>query len=133
MARTSKPWQTPGVVFNPAASRGLQKGIDQLVSVVRPTLGPLPRMTVDGQNVRTRQPELLDDGAVIARRLIQLPNREADMGAMYLRQLLWKIHETVGDGTATAAVLFHTVYKECVRYLAAGGSLVLNKKGSQVM
>ena len=124
MARTSKPWQRPGVVFNPAASRGLQKGIEQLVSIVRPTLGPLPRLTVDGHNVRTRRPELLDDGAVIARRLVQLPDRDADMGAMYLRQLLWKIHETVGDGTATAAVLFHVVYKESVRYLVAGGNLV---------
>ncbi len=128
MARTSKPWQTPGVVFNPTVSNEFQKGIDQLVRLVRPTLGPLPRFTVDGHNVRTRRPELLDDGAIIARRLIQLPNRNQDMGAMYLRQLLWKIHEVVGDGTATAAVIFDVVYRESVRYLAAGGSLVNLRK-----
>jgi chaperonin GroEL len=59
---------------------------------------------------------------VIARRIIQLQNREEDMGAMYLRQVLWSLHEKVGDGTTTAAVMFQTIYNEGIRYVVAGGN-----------
>lgn len=120
MTRTSNPWQPPGVVFNPATYQGIQRGINQLVAAIRPTLGPLPRFVVNW-NDGTSRPELLDNGALIARRIIQLPNREADMGAMYLRHLLWRLHETTGDGTATAAVLFGAVYNHGLRYVVAGG------------
>jgi chaperonin GroEL len=44
------------------------------------------------------------------------------MGAMYLRQVLWSLYETAGDGTATAAVIFKTIYDEGIRYMVAGGS-----------
>jgi len=67
-------------------------------------------------------PELLDDGGVIARRILELPDRDEDMGAMFVRHLLWHLHEKVGDGTATAAVLFQSIYNQGVRYLAAGGN-----------
>jgi len=69
-------------------------------------------------------PELLDDGGVIARRIIQLPNRDEDMGAMFIRHLLWRLHERVGDGTATAAVLFQSVYNQGVRYVVSGGNAI---------
>jgi chaperonin GroEL len=73
-------------------------------------------------SVSSRPPELLDSGAVIARRIIQLAEKDADMGAMFLRQVLWRIHEEVGDGTVTAAVLFQSIYDQGVRYISAGGN-----------
>jgi chaperonin GroEL len=99
----------------------MQRGIDQLVSAIRPTLGPLPRYVVN-TTAQNDRPELLDNGAVIARRIFQIRDRQADVGAMYLRNLLWHLHETTGDGTATAAVLFQAIYSGGVRYIAAGGS-----------
>jgi chaperonin GroEL len=113
--------QTPKVVFQPTAYTHLQRGVNQLLEAIRPTLGPYPRIvasTVANKDV----PELLDDGGVIARRVIQLADRDADMGAMYIRHMLWRVHETVGDGTATAAVLFQIIYNEGLRYIAAGGN-----------
>ena len=59
---------------------------------------------------------------MIARRIIELPNRDEDVGAMFIRHVLWRLHEKVGDGTATAAVLFQSVYNQGVRYVVAGGS-----------
>jgi chaperonin GroEL len=120
MARTAKSWQTPRVIFNPAAYRGMQRGINQLANAIRPTLGPLPRLVID-KHFGADLPEAIDSGAVIARRIIQLPDRQADVGAMYLRNLLWRLHETAGDGTATAAVLFQSIYNHGVRYVVAGG------------
>ncbi len=112
----------PGVVFQPRAYHGLQKGINQMVDVVRPTLGPRPR-TIAVENVsREKMPELLDNAGLITRRIIQLPDRDADMGAMLIRHLLWRLHEEAGDGTATAAVLFQTVFNRGVHYIAAGGN-----------
>lgn len=65
-------------------------------------------------------PEILDTGAIIARRIIELPNPDEDMGAMYLRSLLWRVYEEVGDGTASTAVMFSSIYNEGLRYIKSG-------------
>jgi len=122
MGKHRPKWQTPGVVFQPRVYQGLQKGINTIADAIRPTLGPLPRFVVNEKQSKVGRPEFLDDGAVIARRIIQLQNREEDMGAMYLRQVLWSLHEKVGDGTTTAAVMFQTIYNEGIRYIVAGGN-----------
>lgn len=111
------------VVFQPQSYEGVQRGIDQIVSAIRPTLGPLPRF-IAIERVRgttTITPEILDDGAIIARRIIQLVDRDDDVGAMFIRNVLWRLHESVGDGTATAAVIFQSIIKGGARYIAAGG------------
>ena len=118
----------PAVVFQPETYQGMQRGIDQLVDAIRPTLGPLPRLVALERPANHKAPELLDNGGVIARRILALPDRRADMGAMYLRHLLWRVHEQVGDGTATTAVLFQTIYNEGVRYIVAGGSPMMLRR-----
>jgi len=100
----------------------MQRGINQIVEAIRPTLGPRPRMVAIDHASSDKMPELLDDGGVIARRITQLPDRDEDMGAMFIRHLLWRLHERVGDGTATAAVLFQSVYNQGVRYIVSGGN-----------
>jgi chaperonin GroEL len=117
--------RTPQVVFQPEAYRGMQRGINQMVEAIRPTLGPLPRFVAIDWAAERRTPELLDNGAAIARRILELPDRDADMGAMFLRHVLWQVHEKVGDGTATTAVLLQSIYNRGVRYLASGGNAML--------
>ncbi|MBN1311484.1 MAG: chaperonin GroEL [Anaerolineae bacterium] len=121
MAKRQNNQQTPQVVFQPRVYKGMQKGIGILVNAIRPTLGPIHRVVAIEKEAKIGKPELLDNGATIARRIIQLQNREEDMGAMYVRNILWRMHETVGDGTATAAVMFQTIYDEGMRYIVAGG------------
>jgi chaperonin GroEL len=113
--------KTRRVVFQPAAYRGMQRGINQIVDAIRPTLGPRPRIVAIDRVLDNKMPELLDNGGVIARRIIQLANRDEDVGAMFIREVLWQLHDQVGDGTATAAVLFQSVYNAGIRYLASGG------------
>src|SRR5262249_33175485 len=110
------------VVFQPAAYKGMQRGINKMVNLLRPTLGPTPCVVAIDRLTRTQMPELLDNGGVLARRMIELPDRDEDMGAMFTRNLIWRLHETVGDGTATAAVLFQAIYNRGLRYIAAGGN-----------
>ncbi len=92
------------------------------MNLLRPTLGPHPRTVINDRGSPHQSFEVLDSGGTIVRRLIELPDAGADVGAMYLRNLLWRLHERVGDGTATAAVLFDAVYNGGYHYLAAGGS-----------
>ncbi len=130
-AASTSSWSAPGVVFQPQVGHGFKRGIDALVSAIRPTLGPLPR-TVVLPRATSGSPEILDNGAVIARRILQLPDRDADAGAMFLRQLLWRQYEREGDGTATAAVLFQAVYDRGLAYLAAGGNAMRLRFGLEV-
>lgn len=116
------------VVFQPATYQGMQRGINQLVEAIRPTLGPLPRIVALEKSDRAKSPELLNSGGVIARRIIQLPDRDADVGAMFLRHVLWRMHEQVGDGTATTAVLFQSIFNQGVRYIVAGGNAMLLRR-----
>ena len=110
---------TPRVIHQPATAAGMQRGIRQMVAAIRPTLGPLHGHSVFENLGKI---ELLDDGGTIARRIIQLGDRNQDMGAMFIRQMLWQLREKTGDGTATAAVMFETVYNEGLRFIAAGGN-----------
>ena len=116
------------VVFEPAASWGLRRGINQMVDAVKPTLGPHPRHTALEKFARDRSPELLDDAGTIARRVIQLADRDADMGAMLVRHALWRMRERMGDGAATAAVLLASVYNQGLTYLASGGNAMQLRK-----
>jgi chaperonin GroEL len=51
--------------------------------------------------------------------------------------MLWTLHEQFGDGTATAAVLFQSIYNQGVTYITAGGSAMMLRrhleKGAQVV
>lgn len=114
--------RTREVVFQPRTYRGFQRGINQIAAAIRPTLGPRPRIVAIQRILDQRMPEMLDNGGVIAQRIIQLPGWDEDVGAMFIRDMLWRLHDQVGDGTATAAVLFQGIYNEGVRYLTAGGN-----------
>lgn len=125
------------LVFQPAAHYGMQRGINLLANAIRPTLGPTPR-TVAMERVGERGVvDVLDNGGEIARLTIQLADRDADMGAMLLRESIWRLLNEVGDGTATAAVLYQSIFNQGLTYIASGGNGVrLQKyleKGSAVI
>ena len=115
----TQPMPKPKVIHQPRTHQALRQGVLTLVNAIRPTLGPLPRRSV-AQNLAKF--ELLDDGGVIARRIVQLADRQEDVGAMLLRQVLWQVNQQVGDGTATTAVLYESIYSEGLRYIAAGAN-----------
>lgn len=107
----------PQVIHQPRTQRALRRGITTLVNAVAPTLGPTPRHSIAENQSKF---ELLDDGGLIARRIIALPEPEDDVGAMLLRQALWQVRQHVGDGVATTAVLYERIYSEGLRFIAAG-------------
>lgn len=113
------------VLSQPQTRDALKAGIDTLAGAIIPTMGPLTGpVALDDKN-RRGSPELLDDGGTIARRILQLEDRDADVGAMLLRETLWRQREAFGDGAATAAALYQTVFAEGQRFISAGGNAML--------
>ncbi len=110
------------VVFQPRTWQGIQQGVNLIINAVTPTLGPLPRFVAFSPQFGDTEIDLHDNGGEIARRIMQLPGRDADVGAMLVRDMLWRLKNEVGDGTATAAVIFGTIYNEGIHYLTAGGN-----------
>ena len=113
------------VLSQPHTREALKAGIDTLAAAITPTLGPLTGPVALDDATRGGSPELLDDGGAIARRILQLEDRDEDVGAMLLREVLWRQREQFGDGAATAAALYQTVYAEGHRFINAGGNAML--------
>src|SRR3989442_6142123 len=100
---------TPGVsstvriLTGPSAHAALLRGVDRMARLLRPTLGPLPRtVAVDRITSTSRRPEILESGAAIVGRTIQLADPFENMGAMLLRHVARRVFERAGDGTTTA-------------------------------
>jgi chaperonin GroEL len=114
--------RTAQVVFQPDVHTAFLAGVRTLTRAIRPTIGTQTRHVAIAPEHGGGPPELLDSGGLIARRLLALPNRHEDIGAMFLRNLLWRVQSQTGDGTATASILFHTAFESGLRYLTAGGN-----------
>lgn len=108
----------PRIVFSPTSRRSLVDGIDLVVKAIRPSLGPTGRMVAVSRGPNA--PEFIDDGATVARRITGIPDPDANMGAMLIRDTLWSVREAVGDGSVTTAVMLQTAVHEGCRMLAAG-------------
>jgi len=116
----------PAVVFQTSP---LFSGIHLIADAVKPTLGPLPRFVGIEGSIRDRPPELLDDAATIARRIIQIVHPTADVGAMMMRHALWRMHEFCGDGAATMAVIAQAILRQADKAIAAGAHPALLRRG----
>ncbi|HZO29651.1 MAG TPA: chaperonin GroEL [Chloroflexota bacterium] len=116
------------MLYGEAARTTLLRGMEQMTRLLRPTLGPVAR-TVAVASLLNGQPEILDDGATIARRTIELSDPFESIGAMVIRHVAWRVHETVGDGATTAAVIATRLMAEAVRVIAAGASPVGVRRG----
>jgi chaperonin GroEL len=121
------------ILAGPPAHAALLRGVDRMARLLRPTLGPLSRtVAITRLSGLSQGPEILDSGAVIARRTIQLADPFEDMGGMLIRHLAWRVFERAGDGTATAAVLAQSLMHAGMRYIAAGGNPVGMRRGMQL-
>ena len=113
-------WRThrkPAVVSQPQTYQNILQGVNLIARAVRPTLGPLPRIVALEGLKRTDPVEFLDDGATIARRIRRIEPRGHDVGAMMLRHAMWRMHEEVGDGSTTMAVMYQLILSEGIRYV----------------
>jgi chaperonin GroEL len=114
--------------MNPDALARMKRGFDVLADLLARTIGPTQGQILSAAGSRSA-PELLVDAATIARRFLALPDRREDVGAMLARNLVWRVHQVVGDGCATAAALAQAMVAQAHRYSEAGADMASLRMG----
>lgn len=114
------------LIPSPEAFNRVAHGFDQLAALIAQTLGPTQGVVISQQNGK---PEVLADAGTIARRVIQMPGRGEDAGAMTLRNLVYAQRERYGDGAATAAVLARAIVRASRTRIASGVDPMLMRRG----
>lgn len=119
---------TPAVITSPEAFEHLKEGFDLLGNLLSLTLGPTGGVILSTTEYKDA-PEPLSDAAIIARRMIELPEKAQNVGAMLMRNLAWRVHQRVGDGSALTAVLAKSMLDYGARCLASGANPIMIEKG----
>jgi chaperonin GroEL len=114
------------IAFAEEARRAMERGMDQLASAVRVTLGPKGRNVV--LEKKWGAPTITNDGVSIAKE-IDLEDPYEKIGAELVKEVAKKTDDVAGDGTTTATVLAHAITKEGLRVVAAGANPIALKRG----
>jgi chaperonin GroEL len=111
--------------FSIEAREKMLRGIDILAGAVRVTFGP------KGRNValdKSFGPRITKDGVTVAKE-IDLADRFENMGAQLVKEIASKTSYLVGDGTTTATLLAHGIFREGTKAVAAGMNPMDLKRG----
>ena len=114
------------LLFNEAARRALERGVNTLADAVKVTLGPRGRYVV--LEKKFGSPSLVDDGVTIAKE-IEVEDKFENMGAQMIREVASKTNDMAGDGTTTATVLAQAIVREGMKSVAAGMNPMDLKRG----
>ncbi len=114
------------LLFREEAREKVLAGATLLADAVRVTLGPRSKCVLLQR--KWAQPLVCNDGVTIAKE-ISFPDPEMDLGARLMRQVAERTGEAVGDGTSTATILAHAIFREGVRNVVAGASAIGLKRG----
>jgi chaperonin GroEL len=101
-------------------------GVDILSQAVAKTLGPRGRNVIIEQSHGA--PLITKDGVTVAKS-IELANSYEDIGAQMVKQVASNTNDQAGDGTTTATVLAHMLFKEGLKLIEAGMNPMDVKRG----
>ena len=114
------------IIFSDDARNRLYAGVRKLNDAVKVTMGPR------GRNVLLQKsfgaPAITKDGVTVAKE-IELKDTLENMGASLVREVASKTNDQAGDGTTTATVLAHAIFKEGLRNVTAGANPIEVKRG----
>ncbi|MBU1667750.1 chaperonin GroEL [bacterium] len=114
------------IYFSDKARSGLFAGVSKLADAVKVTMGPR------GRNVLIQKaygaPHITKDGVSVARE-IELSDSLENMGAQLVKEVASNTADEAGDGTTTATVLAHSIFKEGLRNITAGANPIEVKRG----
>ncbi len=117
------------IKFSVEARDKMLRGIDILANAVRVTLGPKGRNVVLDKSFGA--PRITKDGVTVAKE-IELEDKFENMGAQMVREVATKMSYQAGDGTTTATVLAHAIFKEGATAVAAGMNPMDLKRGVDI-
>jgi chaperonin GroEL len=114
------------LLYDEAARRALERGVEKVASAVRVTLGPKGRNVV--LEKKWGSPTITKDGVTVAKE-IELADPYENLGAQLVREVASKTNDLAGDGTTTATVLAWAMVREGLKMVAAGSNPMLIKRG----
>ncbi|MBZ9750088.1 chaperonin GroEL [Deinococcus sp. HMF7604] len=114
------------LVFDEAARRSLERGVNAVANAVKVTLGPRGRNVVIEKKFGS--PTITKDGVTVAKE-VELEDKLENIGAQLLKEVASKTNDITGDGTTTATVLGQAIVKEGLRNVAAGANPLALKRG----
>jgi len=114
------------LIFDEAARSAILRGVSMLTDAVKATLGPKGRNAI--LDKKFGAPTITKDGVTVAKE-IELRDPGENMGAQLVREVASKTSDVAGDGTTTATVLAHAIYREGARNVVAGANPMDIKRG----
>ncbi len=114
------------LIFDEAARSSILRGVSMLTDAVKATLGPKGRNAI--LDKKFGAPTITKDGVTVAKE-IELKDPGENMGAQLVREVASKTSDVAGDGTTTATVLAHAIYREGARNVVAGANPMDIKRG----
>jgi len=114
------------IFFSDDARSGLFKGVTKLADAVKITMGPRGRNVLIQKSYGS--PNITKDGVSVARE-IELNDSLENMGAQLVKEVASNTADEAGDGTTTATVLAHSIFKEGLRNITAGANPIEVKRG----
>jgi chaperonin GroEL len=117
------------ILYAEDARAKILAGITTLARAVKVTLGP------GGRNVLFDKsfggPTVTKDGVTVSKE-IEIEDPFENMGAKLVNEVAKKTNDKAGDGTTTATVLAEAVFRQGIKYLAAGCSPQALKRGIEM-
>jgi len=114
------------IVYADDARARVLAGVESLTAAVRATLGPRGRNVVIERSWGA--PLVTKDGVTVAKE-IEFADKFENMGAQMVREVASKTSDVAGDGTTTATVLAHAIYREGIKLVTAGVNPMELKRG----
>ena len=114
------------IVFDHEAKSKILVGVNKLADTVKTTLGPKGRNVAIEKSIGA--PKITKDGVTVAKE-IELEDKIENIGAQLLKEVASKTNDVAGDGTTTAAVLAQAIVKDGFKYVTAGYSPIMLKRG----
>jgi chaperonin GroEL len=114
------------LIFDETARNAILRGVSILTDAVKATLGPKGRNAI--LDKKFGAPTITKDGVTVAKE-IELNDPWENMGAQLVREVASKTSDVAGDGTTTATVLAHAIYKAGMKNVVAGANPMDLKRG----
>jgi chaperonin GroEL len=112
--------------YDEEARRAVLRGVEKLAYAVAITLGPKGRNVV--LDKKFGAPTITKDGVTVAKE-IELEDPFENMGAQMVKEVASKTSDVAGDGTTTATVLAHSIFREGMKNVTAGANPMSLKRG----
>ncbi len=114
------------LMYGDEARAKILKGVQKLADAVRVTMGPTGRTVILQKSFGA--PKVTKDGVTVAKE-IELEDKFENMGAKMVNEVASKTSDDAGDGTTTATVLAEQIYRQGLKFVAAGANPMAVKRG----